>query len=246
MEGDRPDEHGNVKSDEMERPMTENSSHKEERPPLPPRPTELTSVPTNEPSTSVLKPGRVVSTRPSLLSAATTAVSRTDIQTHSFQDGSQETYAATAELAPAKKSFSPYGSFRGSKSIRGSRASDAASLRSFAPTINRGSESESVFGDVFGLAQDIPTWHNLDSGNELAQVDDFYDIEERELGSDFYREFDAVETLERNPDGEGTQTANPGWRVLTLVRAAPGDLEGQAQAIHYSLLGRQANLQPPW
>ena len=170
-------------------------SHEEARPPLPPRPSTLTPLRDSKPKSESLQSGKTISPGSNLQSKATTAVSRTDIQTQSFQDGTQETYAATAGSTPAKEPSSIFGSLRRSKNVSGSQTADTASIKSFAPTLSRGGESESILGDVFGIAQDLPTWQLFGGeGSHPDQAHDTLELEEKEVESDFYREFDAVGT----------------------------------------------------
>ena len=189
---------------------SEVNSDEETRPPLPPRPSNLTIVRDTQSKNIGLTPNKTVSGRPSLQSTATTAISRTDIQTQSFQDGSQETYASTAKPMPAQKSLSPFGSSRRSKNVSGAQTAETASVASFTPTVGKGGESESLLGDVFGIAQDLPTWQLLGADDSYPEhPSESYELEDIEIGPDFYREFDAVESLAESPQTEGIQDSFP-------------------------------------
>ncbi|KAL8909481.1 MAG: hypothetical protein Q9207_000161 [Kuettlingeria erythrocarpa] len=118
------------------------TSKEEERPPLPPRPSRETS----NVALSVF-PSVKASLRPRLQSTATTALSRTDIHTQSFQDGSRETSATSKPLSPPTRSWTGWGSIRRLKIHDGD---ETASIRSYAPTLEAGGEVESLFGDVLG------------------------------------------------------------------------------------------------
>ena len=118
------------------------------RPPLPPRPSNLAT------DLGLLRESRKesrnsmhqhsASLRPKLQSSATTALSRTDIHTQSFQDGSRETFTASAESTPSTKPSQVFGSIRRIKGFSSSEGGDTASVRSYAPTLEAGGDNESL------------------------------------------------------------------------------------------------------
>ena len=176
-------------------------SDRAERPPLPPRPSNinLLALGHTTPSSSLHVPKR--STRPQLQSQATTAISRTDIQTQSYSDGSRETYAHSNRSTPSGKSFrgvSPTGQLRG---LYASEGEDSASIRSYAPTAV--GDVESLLGDVVGAEQLSPAWRLLSSHVEGENSFEYlpYDVEEPNV--DFCREFDELDGLDQAGDNEG-------------------------------------------
>ena len=118
----------------------ESSPEYRQCPPLPPRPTNRSLLQESLPSTHGTSQRPRTASRPQLLSAATTAVSRTDINTQSFQDGSRETFAAISPTPPHEKSPRNYGSIKMDKSKGPGRSEggDSASVRSYAPTLETG------------------------------------------------------------------------------------------------------------
>jgi len=111
------------------------SSVEEERPPLPPRPSELNLMHVR-PSTSH---GSRPPTRGALTSTATTAVSMTDVNSYNRPDGSKE-----VRIAPSRVSSTP--SIRPSVSNRTSDlGEDSSSVRSFTPFGRFIQEAESIF-----------------------------------------------------------------------------------------------------
>ena len=175
--------------------------HRDYRPPLPPRPTNLSLIQENVQGAGIAGGKSDQSPRSNLLSRATTAISKTDIQTQSYQDGSRETFAASAESTPPQKSSQAFGSIRRLKGLGSSDAGDTASIRSLAPTLGRGGDNESLLGGVFGASQDVPTW-KLFGGQEGAMEQAELDLsEDEEMDRNFYKEFDAIPDV----DGEGQE-----------------------------------------
>jgi len=176
-------------------------SEQEERPPLPPRPPTIDLLASGHaiPSSSLRVPKR--STRPQLQSQATTAISRTDIQTQSYPGGSRETYANSTKSTASGKSFrfdSPIGQLWGQHTSEGD---DSASLRSYAPTA--GGDVESLLGDVVGAGQQSPAWRLLSGHVEQADPCDCLPYDCEEPSADFSREFDELEGLDPEGDNEG-------------------------------------------
>ena len=175
-------------------------SEREDRPPLPPRPSNLdllTQIST--PGSSLRIPKR--STRPQLQSQATIGISRTDIQTQSFPDGSRETYAHSTKSTPSGKSFrfdSPIGHLSG---INISEGDDSTSLRSYLPTT--GGDVESLLGDVTVNGQQSPAWRLLSSQAERDNPFDLLPYYNEQPTADFSREFDELDELEPGGENEG-------------------------------------------
>lgn len=170
-----------------------------ERPPLPPRPTNHGLLGDGKRANSLRIPKR--SARPNLQSHAITAVSRTDIETLSYPDGSRETYANSTRSTPSGKSFqidSPAGQSKGRNISDGD---DSASLKSYAPTI--GGEVESLLGDVIGRGQQSPAWRLLSNQMERNNPFDLLPYDKEEPSADFSREFDELEDLDPAGDNEG-------------------------------------------
>lgn len=176
------------------------SPGREKRPPLPSRPTNLSllqdsaQVPRASPQTQRSAP------RPQLVSTATTALSRTDINTHSFQDGSRETFAATARTPPRGKSPRDYGSIRKDKAkgLSGSEGGETTSVRSYAATLEAGGDAESLLGDILGGGgggvgeQEVPAWKLFSSQAEGPDPFEGLSFGDDEETADFYREFDEI------------------------------------------------------
>lgn len=183
----------------------QNTTRDEElRPPLPPRPSRLqvTPEPTFTPPGSLQRPKKA--TRPSLLSKATTAISRTDIHSQSYQDGSRETYATSTDTTPFKESPRSYGSIRRFKAHTGSEGDDSGSVRSYVPTLEVTGDVESLLGEVLSAGQESPAWQ-LQSGRELDNPYDSIEFEDDGVTADFHHEFDDIGDLDPTGSNEGMQ-----------------------------------------
>jgi len=178
------------------------SSGEGPRPPLPPRPTNLSLLQesTSSPENRLQTPRKV--SRPGLQSTATTALSRTDIHTQSRQDGSRETYAASPESTPPTNPSKGYGSIRKFKGLQGSEGTDSASVRSYAPTLEVGGDAESLLGDILGAAQDNPAWKLFSDQAEAPDIFSAQD-DDNEVTADFYREFDDLRAIDAGGSDEG-------------------------------------------
>ena len=140
--------------------------------------------------------------RPQLQSSATTAVSRTDIHTQSYQDGTRETFATSPETPPSGKSPRFLGRVERFKGLSGSEAGDTASIRSFVPPSESGGDSESLIGDVLGIGEAGRLWSLLgDSGNRSH-----FEYDETEAAEDgydgFHQEFEDTLILDEDEDRE--------------------------------------------
>ena len=177
----------------------------EHRPPLPPWPSNLSLLREAKPKPADSAQNGSSTLGPNLQSTATTAVSRTDIQTHGYQDGSRNTFEGTADSTPTRKPYSTLGSVRRIKNISGGDTGDAASVRSLAPTLGRGADNESLLGDVLGTAQDLPTWKLFGGEDKILDSPDIYQYEEQEIDADFHREFDALIRPDEERQDEGSR-----------------------------------------
>ena len=175
----------------------------ERRPPLPPRPTNLSLL--REGKHSVRSASNTSGQSPisSLQSTATTAISRTDIQTQSYQDGFRETIASSAPTTPPSKAPSGLGSIRRFKGFGSSEAGDSASIKSYAPTSEVGGDVESLLGGILGDSQDTSAWKTLNFENEAFNHFDSLPYQNDELTADFYREFDEIPEVDPSGGNEG-------------------------------------------
>ncbi|KAI4263824.1 MAG: hypothetical protein L6R42_001047, partial [Xanthoria sp. 1 TBL-2021] len=144
---------------------------------------------------------------PRLQATATTAVSRTDIHTHSYQDGSRETYAASKQSSPPPTSWGGWSSIR---RLRSQEASDSASIRSYAPTLGTGGDVESLLGG-FAAQEQTSGWNifNAQLKETGLQHDDA--SEEDMVLENFDREFDEIDALE--PDNITEEKLLARWQA---------------------------------
>ena len=175
----------------------------EYRPPLPPRSTnvKLLREGSYNPASSLQKSSEA--SRPHLQSTATTALSRTDIHTQSYQDGSRETFAASAQTTHPSKMTAAFGSIRRIKGLNDSEGGDSASVRSYAPTLETGGDVESLLGEVLGVSQESPAWRLRSTQNEAPDPFDFAIYEDDEATVNFYREFDEISEVAADGGNEG-------------------------------------------
>ena len=109
-----------------------------ERPPLPPRPSNLTAF-RNTPSSPESQ-----GNRPSLLSRATTALSLTDVNTQAYHDGSRGLRTSTINRKASAHSVQS----RQSAAQFGSRRTSDASIMSYVPINDTSQEVGSLFGEA--------------------------------------------------------------------------------------------------
>ena len=194
-----------------QRPRSPSPSY-ERRPPLPPRPTNLSLLQESAQSTQGIPQRPRATSRPQLVSTTTTAISRTDINTYSFQDGSRETYAATAQTPPQGKSPRNFGSIKKDKykGLSGSEGGDTASVRSYAPTLEIGGDAESLLGDILGGEQEAPAWKLFSSHGDGPNPFEVIYYEDDEELADFYREFDEIPAIE--PEGQQEEQLVAQWK----------------------------------
>lgn len=182
--------------------VSENNSEEELPPPLPPRPVKPSSTETR-PSTllgSLRLPNK--SSRPQLQSTSTTAVSLTDIHSHAFQNGSQETSASLSEKANSKVSPALNNSFGRYHSRDGSDADESGSVKSHIPTIEVHGDVESLLGDVLG-DEGTPTWKLLSGREEAVDPFDLPEQDEGEGTVEFSHEFDELDGVTESGNNEG-------------------------------------------
>ncbi|KAI4097906.1 MAG: hypothetical protein LQ348_004942 [Seirophora lacunosa] len=170
----------------------------EQPPPLPPRPGRANLLRRTSSVAPAAFPSTQASARPRLQATATTAVSRTDIHTQSFQDGSRETSTTSTQRSPSTRAWTGWGSTRRLKIHDGD---ESASIRSYAPTQEAAGDAESLLGDVLGSEQ-TSGWNILSKQLEgtVFQLADAPDDEE--ILHDFDHEFDEVDSLDSSADNE--------------------------------------------
>ncbi|KAL8715950.1 MAG: hypothetical protein Q9220_000617 [cf. Caloplaca sp. 1 TL-2023] len=168
--------------------------NEEKPPPLPPRP--LRAETEHKGSTGFQSPQTLA--RPRIQATATTALSRTDIHTQSYQDGSRETYAASKQSTPPPKTWTGWSSIRRLKVRDGD---ESASIRSYAPTVDAAGDIESLLG---GFVSPEPSsgWNLLSRQLEETSVQRNEAPEDEELLHDFDREFDELHVADGDDQAE--------------------------------------------
>lgn len=166
-----------------------------DRPPLPPRPRNLSSV-RSRPSASY----REHDSKDGLLSGATTAVSMTDVNTYTMNDGSRRLRTSTASRSPSTHSFvgrcivgSP----------RPSDAGDSSSLYSLAPQLEAKEEVRSFFGNRITDDEDERSWRPQEEA-----ISDYVEGDDGDL--DPGTEFENVPQIKE--DGSNEELAHSLWR----------------------------------
>ncbi|GAB7363299.1 hypothetical protein MBLNU230_g3580t1 [Neophaeotheca triangularis] len=171
------------------------SSAQEPLPPLPPRQTNLDLLDDRAQNSggSLKLPKRA--SRPQLLSKATTALSLADVHTQSRGDNSRTISSPVSKAASRKQSYSHFARF-------GSEGEDSASIKSYAPTLEVGLETESLLGDI-DPKDAGPAWKSLsaqyEKDNPFEQVatieDDIFSLKVR-------HEFDELEDYDLDSTNE--------------------------------------------
>ncbi|XXG94469.1 hypothetical protein Hte_000726 [Hypoxylon texense] len=160
------------------------STQSDERPPLPPRPSQ---APGNDTATTMIE-------RPQLSSKPTTAVSSMNIQTLSFPDGSRGTFSTANEnttggteqpsappsIGPASLGFNPLGN----------DIDESMSVMSLAPTLRPPGDLESLL--VGDISKKSPAWALLRSQSAAVQPFETIRAEDNSILSEFEREFDDI------------------------------------------------------
>lgn len=170
---------------------TQISGEEAERPPLPPRPTDLSFMQSTASTSNASRPP----TRVGLVAGATTAVSMTDVNSYNRPDGSQE-----LRVTPSRVSSSP--SIRAVASNKTSEiGEDSSSVRSYAPFGRYIQDTESIFDG------EVQEEHGLSSSFSDGMFEDGSDNFGDEEDVDFDREFD-------DPDDKvvGEEVAQSLWR----------------------------------
>ena len=222
----------------------------EHRPPLPPRPGTLDILKEGSHGIGGTPQRPKQSARPNLQSTATIALSRTDIHTQSYPDGSRETYAASAETIPPSKPAGVFGSIKRFKGISSSEGGDSASVRSYAPTLEAGVDAESLLGEVLGASQEIPAWKLLSTQYEAPDPFDSFILEDNEVTVDFYREFDELRGGESGEQNEGSISSilklSSHEILIRSLRAATSPMAIEAKTLPDSFICWKTHLQPSW
>ncbi|KAI4102514.1 MAG: hypothetical protein L6R37_004341 [Teloschistes peruensis] len=164
------------------------TSEEDRPPPLPPRPKMVDAHRRVSNVVAAGLPSPQHPARPRLQATATTALSRTDIHTQSYQDGSRETYAASKQASPPTKSWGGWGSVRHLKIHDGD---ETASIRSSVPTLGTGGDVESLLGGFLGYEQ-ASVSNILERQLQEAGLEELDDSKDDEVLEDFDREFDEV------------------------------------------------------
>ena len=170
-----------------------------QRPPLPPRPVNLNLLGEGLNTAGSSLPRSKTLSRPNLQATATTGVSRTDIHTQSYPDGSRE----TSESTSSRMSPNDFGSIRRFKNRYGSEGDESASVRSYAPTLETGGDVESLLGEVLRASSASPAWGLLSSQTERPDPFDSISHEDDELSAEFNREFDEIGEIDSEGNNEG-------------------------------------------
>ncbi|KAF7510176.1 hypothetical protein GJ744_007075 [Endocarpon pusillum] len=164
------------------------------RPPLPPRPTNLSTL-RSRPSTSYQEHG----SKDGLLSGTTTAVTTTDVNTYTTNDGSRKLHTSIGSRSPSSSTLK-----RGViGSPRLSDTGDSSSLRSYVPQLETREEVSSLFGDHITEEDD--------EGNSRPSQDVFSSqFEADAIDIDFDKEFDSIPEVDE--DGNNEELAHSLWR----------------------------------
>ena len=157
-------------------------------PPLPPRPGLNERLQTS--GTGSLRLSKQTS-RPKLLSQATTALSLTDVHTQSRLDpGSLQSSPASRAIS-RKHSFTQFDRF---VVTTNSDVDDSASLKSYAPTLDARLDDESLIGDVGNEA--TPAWRALSAQIERDDPLDAVLVEDDILSVQMQHEFDDISAVD--------------------------------------------------
>lgn len=157
------------------------------RPPLPPRPTNLSSF-RSRPSTSY----RELASKGGLLSSTTTAISTTDVNTYTTHEGTRKLQSFTGSQSPSSH---PTNGLDVIGSPRPSDNGDSFSLRS---NFLAADEVRTLFGNTITDVDEEFNWHSRQSTivPELIVGDD--------TNLDLASEFESLPGLEENGSNEGS------------------------------------------
>ena len=241
QEGSKAEEGLDFQRDKISKVDFQNTiTHSELCPPLPPRPREPELF---HPGGNLQRSSR--SLRPSLQSTATTALSLTDINTQSYQDGIRETFAASTESTLSGKPLKGFSSIRRFKVWNNSEGDDSASLKSYGPTLETAGDVESLLGEVLGTNHESPTWKLLGSHGEKPDPFDSISYEEDPALENFEQEFDEIEATAPDGNSEGVCQL-PLLRGVMItehgIRASSETMEIQTEAFFDTIFCWKAHL----
>jgi len=202
-------------------------------PPLPPRPRTLAlrDSPSRPSSSHSLMPSR-----PQLQSKPTTQLSYVDTQKYSEELRDESVSSGTSRQAKS------YGG------LNASDMEDSASVRSFAPTVEAGGDTESILGEVIAdptLLQSLGHRFATPSTASLFPADAAFE-------DAFAREFDEIEGMKTDGSNEGQTThLSVGTTELLcadsicVYRSGFAAMARKIKTLPNSVLGWETHLQPP-
>ncbi|EAS35704.2 vacuolar fusion protein MON1 [Coccidioides immitis RS] len=173
---------------------------KDTDPPLPSRPTTRSAT-----GRSKAAPDTVLSIRHAsknvLQSKPTTAVSLQDINSQTFQEGSNDIYSLLGARSGNEEAIKSKCSLSRPGSGKESDAADSASIKSVIPGEGTPVEVGSIFGDFTGAGQPQPLW---DTKRKQVNIFDRSEpgLEDDDLSLDFESEFDCVEDIAADDNGD--------------------------------------------
>ena len=213
LKGVAPEEGSSVSSTQS---LKSRASVQSFRPPLPPRPDTLNLLNERPAASAGLK-----LPRPDLLSRATTGVSYTDINYHSGQDGSAETYASTRPHTPTGQLSRAQSKANLHSGGKGSDAGDSASIASAMPSSDAGGDIASLMGDTMSHEQNS-AWKILSSDTEKPDPFEVSPAEDEREAREFDREFEEIGDID--PDGENEEALlniwKSKWKHFLILSAA--------------------------
>lgn len=184
------DEHTSIEQSRSVTSRSRSTSPEGERPPLPPRPSNL----------SIFRgasggPAQRPTTRGSLLSTATTAISLTDVNTNARHDGTREFRASAINRTTSATSVRSRRSITHVGTGKTSDAGDTSSVNSYMPNDSP--------HDVASLLD-----HGVGLENELEDPKDIYNVLDTESHFedekvDFTKEFGNIGRIEPDRSNEG-------------------------------------------
>jgi len=174
-------------------------------PPLPPRPIfTLNRRPQSARAGSLRLSKR--SSRPQLLSEATTAISLADVQTQSRHETTSVRSSPASRAVSRNHSVSRFGRIPGTSDSGGD---EAGSLRSYAPTLDVRLDGESLLGDV---SEDMttPAWEALSAQIECDDPFEAIQLESDVLSLQIQHEFDDIGSTD--PDEANEEVILSTWK----------------------------------
>lgn len=183
-------------------PPMERSGELTPPPPLPPRPG-LGDRPQTSGAGSLRLSKRT--SRPQLLSKATTAVSLADVHTQSHLEPGSAQSSPVSRAVSRKQSQTHLGRFA---SAANSDADDSASLKSFAPTLDAQLDGDGIRGDFAG-AETSSAWKALSSHLDTGSAAEPVLAEDDILSVQMQNEFN---NLDLNDDGSNEEALLVAWK----------------------------------